>query len=393
MSDDDYTHCGRHHDPGTGRTLFRSGRIGVSGGRPARTFHCRFRGVTVARPCGRGGSVDYLAREGNYTQHDDLEHLAGDVTALKEAIAAVDAACRIRQGRTAERVAIATVVEMPADSTADQRRQMAESLVAIRKAQGYWAIAAVHGKGKVQPHIHVLATARPVERGTDGAWQVNRTPGNVPLRGKAAVRAARAEMAELVNEICRPAVRFHPGRLADTGIERPARRRVPEHVWHREKQRDQHPERMAEAHASHAQQRAKQQAKRYHAAMLKRRAKELKAAQLAEGTFVAVVGRRQLDSLREGAAKAPKPLAPLSDTQRATLADIHRALGLVLPDLDTHEGRAEAWGAYRAIARLRDAQKAVELPPASPALFPPPEPQTPLSGSPAGHKRPFRGRG
>ncbi len=260
MQNDERVHLGRYHDPRTGQRPFTSHRVGCHGGRAARTFHCRFHGVQVGARGSRGGSVDYVAREGDYDGHQDLEHLAGDAGELKQVLTAIEAGCRIRRGRTAERVAIAAVVELPGDSDADRRRQVAEQLVAAWEARGHLAIAAVHGNGQVQPHIHLLVTARPV-RYADGGWEVDRTPTRVPLRGKAAVQAARAEVAAIVNAVCQPAVEFFPGRdraMDEPGIVgRTPQRRVPEQAWHRTGQRKPDAEQVTAARVEHEIERAR----------------------------------------------------------------------------------------------------------------------------------------
>ncbi len=107
MSDLTRDLSGRYRDPSD---ALLSGRIGIGG---KRTFHCHFRGITTAVG-GAISAIDYLAaRVISKMGHDDLLHVAGDRIAVKAAIAAIDACVRIRNGRTAERVAIATVFELP----------------------------------------------------------------------------------------------------------------------------------------------------------------------------------------------------------------------------------------------------------------------------------------
>ena len=104
----------------------------------------------------------------------------------------------------------------------------------------------VHGEELPQPHLHVLATARPLN--PDGT--VNRESSLRPFASKASVRNERANVAALVNEHCAPEVRFHPGKLADTGIERPPKRRIPQGAFRTgRKQIRAEPEKAAEIEA------------------------------------------------------------------------------------------------------------------------------------------------
>jgi hypothetical protein len=224
-----------------------SGRVGRVSGRPARTFHTRVSSLRYAerRPDGgrrrityvaRAGrpttpAVDYVARAGNYHgRRADLEALVGDPDRLRAALAAVEAGVRVRRGPTREGVGVQLVLELPADSAPEQRRLVAEALVRLLEEKGHPALAAVHGCDVVQPHLHLLFTARPAAL-RDGAWVVDRTPARRILRHRQGVRDLRWEAAGLVNRLCRPAVRFWQGRdstLQTRGIQgRPPRERIP----------------------------------------------------------------------------------------------------------------------------------------------------------------------
>ncbi|MBF0305454.1 MAG: hypothetical protein HQL41_07385 [Alphaproteobacteria bacterium] len=174
--------------------------------------------------------MDYLAREGNYAERDDLEHLAGDVAKFNEMAALVDSARRIRNGRTAEAVAKTLVRELPADSTPEQRRAVAEAEVRHWRNLGYEAVAAVHADAKTQPHIHIAVTARHVLSGV-----VDRSAGSVVLMHRRDVMADRQRFAQSINDACKPAVEFFGGRdalLDQPGIEgRRPRRRIPSRDW------------------------------------------------------------------------------------------------------------------------------------------------------------------
>ena len=70
-----------------------------------------------------------------------------------------------------------------------------------------------HDKDRPQPHLHVLATGRPVA--ADGT--VDRS---APLwRNRDEVKAERARTARLVNEHCHTVAAFHPGGFKDIGRE------------------------------------------------------------------------------------------------------------------------------------------------------------------------------
>jgi len=232
--DNDKPKIGRSRDEEKALTkLAISGRIGRHRGTAARTYHCNVRGVTV----GSGtGSIDYLAREGDYDDREDLESLTGDVKVVKDAAEAIDKLARIRKGKTAEKVLMTIVSELPLDSTHDSRKATAEALVKRWEAKGHKAVVAVHTPQNEQPHLHLAVTARPVSR-TESGWQVDRTPGQVALRGgKLALMQERKVIADIINSSCKQEIQFFPGR--DIKMEQPAfarerkpKRRIPERDW------------------------------------------------------------------------------------------------------------------------------------------------------------------
>ena len=199
-----------------------SGRAGHDGIGPARTFHCNIGSVKVGESA--RASLDYIRRKGEHKgDAADVESEAGNPQAVLDDAGLIEASARIRRGANAERQLVTEVYELPADSTPENRKKVAEAVVADWRGRGHEAVAVVHmhGERTPQPHLHVAVASRPV----DGAGNVDRS--RRLLTGRDQIRDERAHVAEIVNRICEPEVRFHPGRLIDTGIERPARKRIP----------------------------------------------------------------------------------------------------------------------------------------------------------------------
>ena len=211
------------------------GRVGTAGGRAVRSFHINFGSVKASAPAARGWSqaIDYAARQGQYAEDGeeleegpDVLHVAGSPDALREACKTIDAGVRQRRGKTAERILVKETVELPSDVEDEQAawKAGAEAVVADWRKRGHEAVAAVHlhGEERDHPHLHVLVAARPVN--ADGAVDRSRRL----LVGKAAVKAERANAAERINEACEPKIHFHPGKLKEIGIERAAKKRIPQ---------------------------------------------------------------------------------------------------------------------------------------------------------------------
>ena len=141
----------------------------------------------------------------------ELECTAGERQDVEDACARIEESAVVRKGRTAERFLIQQVIELPGDSTPEQRKACAEALVQHWEDRGHPASAAVHArldgdpKARVQPHVHVQATARPVD--ADG--NVDRSA--LLWNSKQAVRDEREAVAGIVNEHCPGAVLFHGG--------------------------------------------------------------------------------------------------------------------------------------------------------------------------------------
>ena len=234
----------------------------------------------------------------------------------------------MRKGRTAERFLIQQVIELPGDSTAAQRKACAEALVQHWEDRGHPASAAVHGAGKVQPHVHVQATARPVD--ADG--NVDRSA--LLWTSKQAVRDERAALAEIVNEHCPSAVLFHGGRHEDVNIDREARKeaglaqiRLPRRAQHRPAKYefdDTLPARLAVIHEQ-GRERAEAEAVRKKAEAA-RKAADREARRQARAA--AIEAARQDGEARKKArdrrAQAQAELRDLSAKQTAMLAELHK---------------------------------------------------------------------
>ena len=255
--DDEKPSMGRLHENDdavrAGRAIF-GGRIGRVGGRPTQTFHCTFTPVKRNQEGRAGEAVDYLAREGDYhreADEQDLEYLAGDTATVNAAVMQIHNTARRRD----ERVMLTMVTELPPESTPLARALVAERLVEYWQSKGHEAVAAVHAPppkpdGRLNFHIHLAFTSRPVARDGDGGWRVNYSPEARPLKNRAAVKSERAAVARIVNEtmaqqgITCPV--FHPGNLKDVGIQRRAKKRVPQARYLRGQQ-DIDPQAQAEA--------------------------------------------------------------------------------------------------------------------------------------------------
>ena len=217
----------------------------------ARTCHINFSSLKCGGGTTAKAALDYAFREGEEhgppadpdaskaarEQADkaaELECTAGDRQRVEDACARIEESALIKRGRTAERFLIQQVIELPGDSTEAQRKACAGALVRHWEERGHPATAAVHGNGRVQPHVHVQATARPVD--ADG--NVDRSA--LLWTSKQAVRDERAALAEIVNEHCPGAVLFHGGRHEDVNIDREGRKaeglmqiRLPRRAQHR----------------------------------------------------------------------------------------------------------------------------------------------------------------
>ncbi|WP_020401170.1 MobA/MobL family protein [Kordiimonas gwangyangensis] len=222
-----------------------SGRIGPKG----RTFHLKIASATKAAPTGKGASVDYIARIGDYSHKDtDFESAAGrDPEEMREILDAVHNTTKRKNGR----IAIPITMELPNDLSATARQQIAARLCAYFEGEGYPAMAVVHGNGKVQPHLHLLTTGRPVSAVAasspnhactqHGDWLIANegTRGNAQRKRLFADRTQvklfrRHVAARIINEVLEEnglEGNWHGGTLKETGLDREPKKRIRERDW------------------------------------------------------------------------------------------------------------------------------------------------------------------
>jgi hypothetical protein len=323
----------------------KSGREGFHFGRKARTFHVHFAGIKIGDTATVDGAIDYLSRAGDFEKKDkDLEHLAGLPDLVRITADMIDQSARIRNGPNAERVLIKQTFELPKELDAEGRAAVADAIVEDWAQRGHDAVAAVHGNGRVQPHIHVAVTSRPVEI-IDDEIIVDRDPTKRLMVGKAAVRDERQRVADLINQICESrsteAPAFFGGRDAEMDkpgiVDRPAERRLPQRAWYVRNQRKQDP-----AAIEAARVRAEHQ-RQINAEAAKARKKEKQAKITERAKRHGFVDSATVDAAVTKARQEPRPL---TTTQRAIFKD----RGIPLPaDIDSNsEAQSAAWENFRA---------------------------------------------
>lgn len=244
MLDDEEFRRRRGYSQEPQKLNLKSGRIGPKG----RTFHLKVGSATKAQPIGKGASVDYIARQGDYSKkRADFESSAGrDPEQMKSILDAVHETTNRKNGR----VAIPITIEMPNDLTADARNEIAQKFCEYFEAQNHPAIAVIHGNGKEQPHMHLLTTSRPTRSIDDppqffgaesGGWVIAKEG----IRGSAQkgrmfanrneIKLFRRQVAAgIINQVLEAhghAGNWHGGTLKETGIEREAKKRVREAEW------------------------------------------------------------------------------------------------------------------------------------------------------------------
>ena len=208
----------------------RHGRVSGDDGeaRIVRTFHARFGSVKLGGGTTARTRIAYVHREGKHAgDAADVEATAGDKEKVIEASDRIRDTARVRRGKTAERLLATQVIELPLESTAEQRQACADAFVADWRERGHQAVAVVHvhGEEHKQPHLHVEIAARPVH--ADGS--VDRSATRLWAGGHPAVevKKERARAADIVNRTCDPDPPYHPGGFRDIGVERQPRTRIP----------------------------------------------------------------------------------------------------------------------------------------------------------------------
>jgi len=199
-----------------------------------RTFHCRVGSITRAS----GGAkraiagLDYDARRGKHSaRRDELEAEGGRT---REEMAMILAAAEAANSRKNGKVALDLEIELPLQATGEQRRRIVERVAAWFEAQGcpiHWAIHGRNSEKHRQPHFHATVAARPV-RLVGGHW-VGTAPGRRGEPGPPAVIDGPQAMMLFRRQVVAEAIRdvtglgWHGGRLEETGINRPAKARLP----------------------------------------------------------------------------------------------------------------------------------------------------------------------
>ena len=371
----------------------RVGRVAGDDGltRIVRTFHARFSSVKTGAGQTPRQRIAYVRREGRHAvDAADVEATAGDKEKVLDAADRLEAGARIRRGPTADRLLATQVIELPAESTPEQRAKCAQAFVDDWRERGHPAIATVHvdGEERGQPHLHVEIAARPVH--ADG--EVDRA---VRLwRGKPTIYAERQKASDLVNRTCDPDPPYHPGGFRDIGREGDTpKKRIPARSFRAARKgirearealaveraemidgaarvvseakraplREAHEKRTAEIVKFKAEgewpplsERGRLQKsrdwERGKAAWRSATANRQRArAEKAEASVVALTGEKQEAETRaDTAGRRARELEELNKRQTEYVTDWHGERGEELPDLATVEGQSAAWANMRA---------------------------------------------
>lgn len=230
-----------------GRMLRRSRRDGFASGEPARSFHLHVRSFKVTAPrrlAARGSAErrpaslakgkstanrDALRRRISaklaYVQRTDAHAFRSDLVSLggvhAEGVQAFTMALAEGSARANANLLYEITMELPQEAGVGPWMQTGDELVRLFTDRGCPATYAIHDPGN--PHIHLLVAARPCREISPGYWVAEAQgrigcPGFRLFDGRAAIYRFRTEAADLVNDICRPVVQFHPGRRAATGL-------------------------------------------------------------------------------------------------------------------------------------------------------------------------------
>ena len=338
----------------------RHGRVSGDGGltKIVRTFHARFGSVKMGAGQTARTRIAYVHREGQHAKDaGDVEAIAGDKEAVIAAADRIRDTARVRRGKTAERILATQVVELPMESTAEQRQACADAFVADWRERGHQAVAAVHvhGEDRPQPHLHVEIAARPVH--ADGA--VDRS--ELLWHGREPVKKERGRVADLVNRTCDPDPPYHPGGFRDIGVERQPRTRIPSGRFRAAR------EEIREARAANdTDEAARIEAKAYAVSDQERGGKrDARVARTAEIIEFKAAGLPARPSQRARLAFAEPALKAERDragaVREAHAATVARAVqGLEQAGEWLGEARARADGAEASVATLTDEKRQAE---------------------------------
>jgi hypothetical protein len=223
------------YDDSAMKRVMASSRIGRSG----RCYHNRVASITRKNGGARkaAGTLDYDARKGTHEKRADELELEGGLSRedMREALKAIEAANPRKNGKVAGRGEI----ELPQEMNAAMRAEVAQGIAAYFEQHGYpvhWAVHDLNEHKQFQPHFHWTACARRAWK-TKAGWQAEGTKGKPLLDGPAEMSAWRRHVADAINAVAMHHglktvgmdrwVPWSPGRLEDTGIDRPAKRRRP----------------------------------------------------------------------------------------------------------------------------------------------------------------------
>lgn len=396
MQNDEPKHRIGNDGLGKLKRLGQSNRRGSNG----RTFTLNIVPVTKAAPVGKGSSVDYLDRTGTYAKkHEDLVAAGGrKAEEMKDTLQR----CHDETNRKNGRVAITLVQELPRELEKEGWIDIAEGLALQFEKLGYPVHWAIHNdQENHNPHVHLVLPARPIQDGVILPEGKKGQPSQFHrlFVGKGKVRAFRQKAAEITNDVLQNhgfEADWHGGNFRDVGVNRPAKVRVPQSVWHRKTTKFETVKTMIAVNnridlgtrqqilvqnnrdAWWAQEKArreelkaqKEQARLAVIEAAERPLKEAKQEGWEEGYMEAnglqsdrieilEVEKEHLElnltARTKEVQQLRKPVAPLSDKQISYLKDIHAKNDKPLPDLSTHEGRSKAFQ----LAREHEAMEAV----------------------------------
>jgi hypothetical protein len=225
-----------------------SRRVGIFDGRPTRTCHIHVRAFKLAAPARRGrisksikprlpvqqvistaihgGALNrrvqrkltYLLRQGSEAGRGDLGPTGGtppaELTRITQALAHTS---RRRDANLLHEI----VFELPAATDVETWVKCAEALGALFAKINCPSLYAIHISHN--PHVHFLVAARPCRQTAFGDWigepQGRKgAPGFRLFASPDHIKAFRHRVCALVNAYCKPLVRFHPGRRAETDL-------------------------------------------------------------------------------------------------------------------------------------------------------------------------------